>query len=101
MGNWASEIYLACGEDGKYLESKKANLNYSRDYLELAGYYEEHGDSKQALQIVQEGFRKVDGRLDEIYEYLFRYYVEHDDQKALEEHRRKKLLLKLLEGFKA
>ena len=53
------------------------------------------------LQIVQEGFRKVDGRLDEIYEYLFRYYVEHDDQKALEEHRRKKLLLKLLEGFKA
>ena len=77
------------------------NLNYSRDYLELAGYYEEHGDNKQALQIVQEGFRKVDGRLDEIYEYLFQYYVEHDDQKALEEHRRKKLLLKLLEGFKA
>ena len=84
-GDWASEIYRACGEDGKYLESKKANLNYSRDYLELAGYYEEHGDSKQALQIVQEGFRKLDGRLDEIYEYLFRYYVEHDDQKALEE----------------
>ena len=100
-GNWASEIYRACGEDRKYLESKKANLNYSQDYLELARYYEKHGDSKQALQIVQEGFRKVDGRLDEIYEYLFRYYVEHDDQKALEEHRRKKLLLRLLEGFKA
>ena len=84
-GNWASEIYRACGEDRKYLESKKANLNYSQDYLELARYYEKHGDSKQALQIVQEGFQKVDGRLDEIYEYLFRYYVEHDDQKALEE----------------
>lgn len=41
-GDWASEIYRACGEDGKYLESKKANLSYSRDYLELAGYYEVH-----------------------------------------------------------
>lgn len=84
-GNWASEIYRACGEDGKYLESKKANLNCSWDYLELARYYEKHGDSRQALQIVQEGFRKVDGRLDEIYKYLFQYYVEHDNQKALEE----------------
>ena len=71
-GNWASEIYRACGEDKKYLESKKANLHYSWDYLELARYYEKHRDSKQALQIVQEGFQKLDGRLDEIYQYLFR-----------------------------
>ena len=84
-GNWASEIYRACGEDKKYLESKKANLRYSWDYLELARYYEKHRDSKQALQIVQEGFQKLDGRLDEIYQYLFRYYVKHDDRKALEE----------------
>ena len=84
-GNWASEIYRACGEDKKYLESKKANLHYSWDYLELARYYEKHRDSKQALQIVQEGFQKLDGRLDEIYQYLFRYYVKHDDRKALEE----------------
>ena len=79
-GNWASEIYRACGEDKKYLESKKANLHYSRDYLELARYYEKHRDSKQALQIVQEGFQKLDGRLDEIYQYLFLYYVKHDDR---------------------
>ena len=55
-GNWASEIYRACGEDGKYLESKKANLHYSWDYLELARYYEKHKDSKQALQLQECGF---------------------------------------------
>lgn len=84
-GDLAAEIYRAYGEDAKYLEYKKAHLNYSQDYLDLAKYYEKHGDSGQALQIVQEAYRKIDGRLDEIYRYLFQYYVKHNDRKALEE----------------
>lgn len=84
-GQLALGIYRDYGEDKKYLEGKRAHLCYGSDYLELADYYEEHGDIAQALQIVQEGFRKAQGRLDEIYDYLFHYYVEHKDEAALEE----------------
>ncbi len=82
--NLAADIYLKNGEDEKFIESKKANLNYGSDYLELAGYYEKHGDEKKALKIVLEGLNKCNGRLDEIYSYLFNYYKRKKDETALE-----------------
>ncbi len=79
----AARIFLDNGENEKFLESKKANLNYVSDYLELAEYYESHGDKEQAVKIVQTGLKKS-GRLDEIYEYLFQYYSENHDEVSLE-----------------
>lgn len=35
----ASRLYLENGEEQKFIESKKANLKYGSDYLELASYY--------------------------------------------------------------
>lgn len=56
----AARIFLDNGEDEKFLESKKANLNYGSDYLELAEYYESHGDKEQAVKIVQTGLKKAE-----------------------------------------
>lgn len=80
----ASNIYLQNGEEQKFIESKKANLEYGSDYLELAAYYKKHNDEQTALKIVLEGLNKADGRLDEIYKYLFEYYEKSEDEPALE-----------------
>lgn len=80
----AAKIYLENGEEQKFIESKKANLHYGSDYLELAAYYKKHNDKETALKIVLEGLDKADGRLDEIYEYLFRYYEKNENEAALE-----------------
>lgn len=80
----AAKIYLENGEEQKFIESKKANLHYGSDYLELAAYYKKHNDKETALKIVLEGLDKADGRLDEIYEYLFRYYENNENEAALE-----------------
>lgn len=81
---WAAKIYLENGEEQKFVESKKANLHYGSDYLELAAYYKKHDDKEAALKIVLEGLDKADGRLDEIYEYLFQYYESNENEAALE-----------------
>ena len=80
----AAKLYLENGEEQKFVESKKANLQYGSDYLELAAYYKKHDEEETALKTVLEGLDKADGRLDEIYEYLFRYYEENKNEAALE-----------------
>ena len=80
----AAKIYLENGEEQKFVESKKANLQYGSDYLELAAYYKKHNDKETALKIVLEGLDKANGRLDEIYEYLFKYYDKNKNEAALE-----------------
>lgn len=82
--NLSARMFLNNGEDEKYLESKRAQLKYGPDYLELANYYEKHEDKKQAVKIAQEGLKKADGRLDVIYEYLFQYYKGNQDEMSLE-----------------
>lgn len=81
----AAQIYLKNGEEQKFIESKKANLEYGSDYLELAEYYKKHNDEETALKIVLEGLEKAEGRLDEIYEYLFLFYEKKKDEAALED----------------
>lgn len=80
---FASTIYREVGEDQKYLASKKEQLNYGSDYLDLASFYKQHGKPELALQTVLEGLKKADGRLDEIYEYLFKYYKREKDEVAI------------------
>lgn len=80
----AARLYLENGEEQKFVESKMANLQYGSDYLELAAYYEKHGDEETALKTVLEGVDKADGRLDEVYKYLFRYYEKNKNEAALE-----------------
>jgi len=72
--DFASNIYRKVGEDQKYLASRKGHLYYGSDYLDLASYYKQHGQSELALNTVLDGLNKADGGLDEIYAYLFKYY---------------------------
>lgn len=80
----AARIYLENGEEQKFVESKKANLQYGSDYLELAAYYKKHNDEETALKTVLEGLNKAYGRLDEMYEYLFKHYEKNKNEAALE-----------------
>ena len=79
----AADIYLKNGEEDRYLQSKLENLEYSDDYLELAEYYKKKGNQKQALNIVLQGLERGTGRLDDIYQYLFRYYEQNNDEASL------------------
>ncbi|MDE5893828.1 MAG: hypothetical protein K2H45_12985 [Acetatifactor sp.] len=81
---FASTIYRECGEDAKFLKNQKAHLEYAEDYMELADYYMKKGDEEKALETVWDGMRKGDGRLDEVYRYLFAYYRDKGDEKSLE-----------------
>lgn len=82
--NVGAEIYLEYGKTEKYLSSKKENLTYASDYLELAKYYQKHKDEKQALKLAKEGLEKGQGCQDEIYRYLFEYYKKKGNEAELE-----------------
>lgn len=81
---FASTIYREFEEDTKFLENQKANLEYAEDYMEFADYYMNRGDEEKALKTVWDGLRKGDGRLDQVYRYLFAYYRDKGDEKSLE-----------------
>lgn len=80
---YAASIYCDIGDVEKSLIIKKANLEYSEDYLDLARYYDEQGDNNEALKIVREGYEKCTGSLDGIYKYLFKRYQDSQNEKAI------------------
>lgn len=80
----AGMIYRECGEDEKFLEYQKAHMEYAGDYVELADYYIQHGDEKQALKLLWEGVQANVSGLSEIYRYMFRYFRERGDDRSLE-----------------
>lgn len=69
----ALRIYLKNGEEQKFLEMRMGSLQYGSDYLELAEYYETRHEEEKAFQIVMKGLDQADGRIDELFNYLFRY----------------------------
>lgn len=81
---FASKLYLEWGEDEKFLKNQMAHLEYASDYMELADYYKKQGNQEQSMGVLWEGVRKCDGRLDEIYQYMFSYYRKRGDEEALE-----------------
>lgn len=80
----ASKIYRECGEDTKFLEYQKAHMECGEDYVELAEYYMQHGDEKQALKLLWAGARKSDCGLSEIYQYMYDYFRAKEDAESLE-----------------
>lgn len=104
---FASTIYRECGEDTKFLENQKAHLEYAEDYMELADYYKKKGDEEKALEIIWDGVRKGEGRLDGVYHYLFAYYFDKRDEESLEKlyqesqkrNRDQDIILKLMHQY--
>ena len=79
----AASIYLERGNDEKFLEIQKENLEYASDYIKLAKYYQKNKEIDKALKIAWDGLSKCDSRLDEIYKFLFDYYTKKDDEAML------------------
>ena len=80
---YAATIYKNLGDLEKSLNIRKDNLEYGSDYLAIAKYYDDHGDHKTALKYALDGLDQSSGWKDEIYQYLFKYYVECKNEKAL------------------
>ena len=90
-GRWnkerAMEIYSEIGADDEYLNIRQSSLEYGSDYLDLAWYYEEQGDTEKALALAHTGLKKAGGSLSGLVGYLFDYYEEKRETAMLEEIR--------------
>ncbi len=76
----AMRTYRQIGDDEQYLRLRCARLNYGSDYLDLAEFYQERGDEKQAVRLVQEGLEKGKGALDGLRSFLAQQARESGDR---------------------
>lgn len=65
--------------DDEYLEMRMKNLKNGMDYKDLADFYISKKDTKKAIEIMEEGMEKSEGRLSELQDYLFDYYARKND----------------------
>ena len=71
---YAAGIYLKYGQDEAFIDLQSKNLEYGSDYIRLADYYKKNKQVDKAINLVEEALRKCNGRLDEVYEWLFKEY---------------------------
>jgi tetratricopeptide (TPR) repeat protein len=71
----AARMFLEYGIEDKYLNVRQDHLHYGSDYIELANYYVKKNQNDKAIELVEEALKSADGRMDEVYEWLFKKYV--------------------------
>jgi tetratricopeptide (TPR) repeat protein len=62
----ARNIYRRLGDRDKYLELRKARMDYGSHYHDLATFYWESGEKEKALQVAEEGLRKAREGMNEL-----------------------------------
>lgn len=77
---YAADLYLEYGEEDKFIELQLKNLHYGSDYIHLADYYKKKRQPEKAIKLVEEALGKADGRMDEVYEWLFREYKKKNQE---------------------
>lgn len=77
---FAANIYLELGKEDAFVEVQQNNLHYGTDYIKLANYYKERKEIDTAVSLMEEALKKVGGRLDEVYSWLFQYYSSINDE---------------------
>ncbi|NMW19616.1 MAG: hypothetical protein HKK66_11490, partial [Chlorobiaceae bacterium] len=80
----AREIYRKLGDRAKYLELRDKKMKYGDDYHDLATFYLDEGNRKEALSVAEEGMKKGLGRMDGLRKFL--------SDRALEDGNREKYL---------
>ena len=80
----ARDIYQKLGDRVKYLELRHKKMKYGDDYHDLATFYWDEGNRKEALSVAEEGMKKGVGRMDGLRKFL--------SDRALEEGNREKYL---------
>ena len=66
----ARKIYRKLGEREKYLELRQKKMKYGNDYHDLATFYWDEGNRKEALSIAEKGMKNGVGRMDELRAFL-------------------------------
>lgn len=71
-------------DDEAYLQERMQILRYGMDYWDLVTFYLEKGDQEKALETAEEGILKGEGRLTELFEFLWEYFSKKGDILNLE-----------------
>lgn len=66
----AQRIYRKLGDREKYLELRRKKLKYGDDYHDLATFYWDEGNRKEALSVAAEGMKRGEGRMDGLRTFL-------------------------------
>jgi tetratricopeptide (TPR) repeat protein len=80
---YAAGIYLKYGKDETFIELQSKNLEYGSDYIRLADYYKKNKQMDKAISLVEEALKKCNGRLDEVYEWLFKAYKRKKQERKI------------------
>ncbi len=72
-----------CNETA-YLEMRMENLHYGMDYWDLVVFYLNKGDLQKGLETAEQGILKGEGRLTELFQFLFEHFAEERDTANIE-----------------
>lgn len=78
-GSWERHLIMKIyrehlGDNENYLKERMKELNYGLDYYDLVKFYQENGDKEKAVETAKEGIIKGEGRIVDLYEFLFKHY---------------------------
>lgn len=71
-------------DESAYLEMRMENLHYGMDYWDLVEFYVNKGDLQKCLETAEQGILKGEGRLTELFQFLFEHFAEEGDTANIE-----------------
>ena len=71
-------------DERAYLEMRMENLHYGMDYWDLVAFYVNKGDLQKGLKTAEQGILKGEGRLTELFQFLFELFAEERDTANIE-----------------
>ncbi len=71
-------------DEKAYLETRMENLHYGMDYWDLVEFYVNKGDLQKGLETAEQGILKGEGRLTELFQFLFEHFAEKRDTANIE-----------------
>ena len=78
----ARRIYRKIGDHKKYLELRSLKMYYGADYYDLASFFWEIGEKKEAIDTAQKGLKLAKGRMDELRMFLAKRAKEAGDRET-------------------
>jgi hypothetical protein len=78
----ARRIYRQIGDHEDYLRLRVLKMKYGGEFHDLATFYWERGKKEKALEVAEEGFKKGEGRMDELRSFLAKRARESGDRQT-------------------
>ncbi len=80
---FAADLYAKYGREDAFIQLQAQNLRYGSDYIRLADYYKTQKQTDKAIQLMEDAVEHADGRMDEVYEWLYREYIKKSQEDLL------------------